>query len=501
MTAELAARPAPAEPTAPSRRRRFAALVRAHWLLSALLVLGLALRVLTWLAYQPALLYTDSFYYLGNVGPLNPQYLDPIGYPLLVLKPLLPLGGLRLVSGVQHLAGIGMALLIYPVALRAGRRRWLAALATAPILLDGYQLQIEQNILSDVWLEVLLAVAAFLLLRRGVPGWRAAAFTGLVLGAAITVRMVAIALIVPALVYVLVAGRHWRLPGGWRRIAARSGALVLVFAAVVFSYAAYFHSKTGYWGLNTASGNSIYGRTAVVADCPKLNLSPAVAQLCPAQPLGQRYGSDNYAHMDGTPGWPGPIPPGQTVYDLERQFAKAVIIHQPLDVAGAVLNDFGKGFTWPRQTYPGDPPADNWRFQDTYPIFPLNPPYEPLSTSIQVTHDTATQYGGVPPSANPTLATIMRDYQGVMYTPGPALAAFGLLGLLGGVGVGRARRSGLRTACLVTTGLAVTVLGTAALFEFSWRYQLPGLVLLPLAGALGLAALLGPRKLSAGRPG
>ncbi len=39
----------------------------------------------------------------------------------------------------------------------------------------------------------------------------------------------------------------------------------------------------------------------------------------------------------------------------------------------------------------------------------------------------------------------------------------------------------------------VLVLLTGDLMIFSWRYQLPGYVLLPLAGALGLTAVLGRR--------
>lgn len=41
------------------------------------------------------------------------------------------------------------------------------------------------------------------------------------------------------------------------------------------------------------------------------------------------------------------------------------------------------------------------------------------------------------------------------------------------------------------------MLVTAAAFESSWRYQLPALVLLPLGGALGITALIGPLR----RPG
>ncbi|MGH3826043.1 MAG: glycosyltransferase family 2 protein, partial [Pseudonocardiaceae bacterium] len=93
---------------------------------------------------------------------------------------------------------------------------------------------------------------------------------------------------------------------------------------------------------------------------------------------------------------------------------------------------------------------------------------------------------------------LLRGYQlTVGYTPGPLLGLGLLVGLLGGFGIGNARRSGIRAASLLVSGLGVTVLMTSAAFEFSWRYQLPGLVLLPMAGVLGVTALTGPLR----RPG
>ena len=50
---------------------------------------------------------------------------------------------------------------------------------------------------------------------------------------------------------------------------------------------------------------------------------------------------------------------------------------------------------------------------------------------------------------------------------------------------------GLRAACLLPTLCGLSVLLAADLFHFSWRYQLPALVLAPLAGALGVTALTG----------
>ena len=94
---------------------------------------------------------------------------------------------------------------------------------------------------------------------------------------------------------------------------------------------------------------------------------------------------------------------------------------------------------------------------------------------------------------NVPLARLLRGYQlDVGFTPGPVLAVSLLLVVAAALGLGRARRSGAAArGPAVLFGVAgVAVLLFADIFEFSWRYQLPGFVLLPLAGALGLTALL-----------
>src|SRR5262249_41248906 len=111
-------------------------LARRHWLFTALLTLGLVLRILTQIAYRPALLYIDSTKYLLGAYPGG----DPPGYQL-ALKPLLALFNLSAIAAIQHLLGLGMAVALYLVLLRRGVPRWLAALATAPVLLDAYQPQ------------------------------------------------------------------------------------------------------------------------------------------------------------------------------------------------------------------------------------------------------------------------------------------------------------------------------------------------------------------------
>jgi hypothetical protein len=96
-------------------------------------------------------------------------------------------------------------------------------------------------------------------------------------------------------------------------------------------------------------------------------------------------------------------------------------------------------------------------------------------------------------------ARILRDYQlGGGYTPGPVYAialAAGLFGTLSGLGRRRAPGE-LAAGCLLVTLAAMVLLVSSDAFEFSWRYQLPTVVMLPLAGALGLTAVAARVKAS-----
>jgi hypothetical protein len=105
------------------------------------------------------------------------------------------------------------------------------------------------------------------------------------------------------------------------------------------------------------------------------------------------------------------------------------------------------------------------------------------------------RFGGGSPVVWLPGARFLRAYQlDGGYTPGPLLAVFTLAGLAGSaVLLGRridprTRRLGL--ACLLFLGSGVFVLAVSDLFQFSWRYQLPALVTLAPAGALGISTLL-----------
>src|SRR5215469_14892230 len=109
---------APKATAFPTPALRLAAAVRRHWLATALLAAGLAFRVLTQLAYRPALFYIDTTRYLYNVA----QGMDPVGYKG-PLRAILAVANFDAVAAVQHLLGLGMAVVIYLVLLRRGTPR------------------------------------------------------------------------------------------------------------------------------------------------------------------------------------------------------------------------------------------------------------------------------------------------------------------------------------------------------------------------------------------
>jgi len=175
----------------PGRRAAWGGVLRRHWLAAALLAAGLVLRVLAQFAYRPALFYIDSVKYLYSA-----QGNDPEGYKL-PLRAILLVANFNTVVAIQHLLGLGIAVLIYVLLLRRGVSRWLAALAMAPVLLDAYQLQNEQTIMPGTWFEALIVVGIAILLWQPGVSWRRVVAAGIVLGTSATVAQVGEALIPP----------------------------------------------------------------------------------------------------------------------------------------------------------------------------------------------------------------------------------------------------------------------------------------------------------------
>jgi Dolichyl-phosphate-mannose-protein mannosyltransferase len=445
---------------------------RRHWLFVMVFCAGLVLRILTQVTYSPALVYIDSYRYLHGDSSL-----DPLGY-LVLLWPLQRAGGLAAVAAAQHILGLGVAVSLYAVLFRYGIWRWAAALAAVPVLLDGYQLQAEQTIMPDVLFEALIVAGLALLLWRRVPAAWQVGLAGLALGVAVDVRQVGAVLVVPALAFLLACTK------GWPRL-TRSALLTAGFTIPVLMYMMVQLAVAGQFTFTQRSGYAFYGRAAAAADCATLRLPSDERSLCPSPQVAATLG------IDGLVGDPaGPLlsyqpPPGMTIEAVADRFERAVVAQQPMAVASAIHRDFIKLFALTRDTSPGDMPVSRWQFQATYPTYP------PL---ITVRYVASIRPGGGQPSVVRPLAEALRDYQlHGGYTPGPLLAVATLAGLAGscmlGLGAGRRGQAAAATACLLTTAMAIILLLASDAYEFSWRYQLPALVLLPPAGILGAAAI------------
>ena len=475
MRAEAQVRPGEADARPAQRQARPGQLIRRHWLAIVLLAAGLVLRVLTELAYRPALFFTDTVRYLYNA-----EGMDPVGYkgPLRVI---LLAGNFNAVAAIQHLLGLAMAVVIYLLLLRRGAPRWLAALAMVPVLLDAYQLQSEQTILPGTWFQALIVAGlAILLWRPALVGWRRAAAAGAVLGTSALFAQIGEALLVPALIFVITIA-------GWRRALASGAALAAAFAVPILAYCTGSYLMTGDFFLSHTGATSFYGRTAAAAGCATLRLPAAERGLCPS-PAKQARGPDWLEYGAGSPVRPyyADLPRGQTD-SLITNFSRRVVAQQPTRVLGAYGRDLGKVFALTRDGTNGDTPISRWQFQLAYPYYQHATPAV-VATAIS-------RYGGGAPAVWRPVAGFLRGYQlGGGYTPGPLLALFTLAGLAGSA-IGLARRGDERTrqlaeACLLFFLSAASVLLVSDLFEFSWRYQLPALVTLVPAGALGLSVLL-----------
>ena len=443
---------------------------RRHWLFTIVFGAGLVLRILTQVAYSPALVYIDTYRYLHGDSSL-----DPLGY-LVVLWPLQHAGGLAAVAAVQHLLGLGMAVALYVLLLRFGIWRWAAALGAVPVLLDAYQLQAEQTIMPDVLFEALIVAALLLLLWRRHPAAWQLGLAGLALGVAVDVRQVGAVLVIPAVAFLLIRAIRWQRLATSALLAVGSLIPVLLYMMVQLVVA-------GHFTFTARNSYVFYGRTAAAANCATLRLPADERSLCPSPQVVAELG------IDGLVGDPsGPLlsyqpPPGMTIPAMADRFEDAVVAQQPMAVLGAIHRDFIKVFAITRDTVPGDMPISRWQFQTTYPTYP------PLITLRYVA---SIKPGGGQPRVIKPLAEALRAYQlHGGYTPGPLLLVAMLAGLAGTcmLGIRRPEYPATASACMLTTGMALILLLASDAYEFSWRYQLPAIILLLPAGILGAAAI------------
>ena len=458
-------------PTLHAAGRRVGPVLRRHWLLAAFLAVAVGLRIVVMIAYWPGLeLFTDTSDYLSLAHTLVPGIWHPSGYGLFLA--LLSLTGqLAVVVVLQHLMGIAMGLLVYTLMLRLGARRWLAALAAVPVLLDGYQLSLEQFILAETLASLLLLGGIVLLFSRETLGARRGAAVGLLLAAATIVRTETLPVVVLVGVYLL-------LRRGNRQALLTYCAVVV---AMVGGYGAWYAANYGSFGFDDWTGIYVYGRVAPFATCD-YSLPADEARLCPAQPVSQRTkNGEFYSDAHGSPLWAvSGLGSRHQRNALAERFAITVIEHQPLDYLSAVLADTWHYFTPGRWMTTDRIDMERWKFPSPH-IHPMRDNYH-----VYFANEGFNQHR-ITPSPDLALMGPLRTYQSIFYTPGPLFLAclIGALAVACGLVRGGARRRQARWACLVLalTALAV-LLSPSLIWGFSYRYDIPLLILLPPAGAL-----------------
>ncbi|MGZ4618237.1 MAG: hypothetical protein ACXV3F_05820 [Frankiaceae bacterium] len=463
--------------------RRF---LRRHAVLIVVLLLGAAVRTITFLGFRPVIwFFGDSAAYLRAALHLRPDPQRTVGYSLF-LAAVHPLHQLWVVAVVQHSVGVAVGVGVYIVLLRLGIPKWGAAAAAAVVLLDGYQVAVEQMVMAETLFTALVLAACLLLAPtpsaptttgssrdtwRGIAG-------GLLLGLASTVRTVGIPLVIVA-VLVLLA----------RRMGARAiAATIIAFVLPIFAYCSWYHASYGSFRLTASTGRFLYGRVMSFADCSHLSLPPAERALCPPeQPPPAKRSVEFYTWGGGSPYELALHGSPEARDNVTRDFARRVISQQPAAYLGAVATDLGRSFAPGRTPYPSVGTYDQLRLNARRGVG--MDPEEVAEARVYQRGEDGTPHPGR------AVSRLMDRYQQVVYVPGPAYLAAALLGIFAAVpGRRRNRHGGSRSVVATTaalfTGIALLLFVIPALTAtFDYRYQLPPLPLLAVAAPLGVARL------------
>jgi hypothetical protein len=474
---------------------RIASWTRRHgWFLAAF-ALGSALRIVTMAGFRPALWFPDSYTYVVTAMRPRPDLVRPAGYSMF-LRLLEPFHSFAVVTLVQHLFGLLAGVLIYVTVLRVGGRAWVAALATVPVLLDAYQIQLEHLLVSDSLFILLVVAAAYLLPRGPAVSPRTALALGLLLAAATLTRTIGLPLIAVFGLYVLWRGLR---EGGWRRLPRTLGVFLLAGLIPLGAYGGWFYATYHRVGLVGANGVFLYARTMMFADCAAMRPPPDLAVLCDPRPPSARPSTPDYIWNPDSPlvRQPG-ITFSRANDALSSRFGMLAIRSQPLDFAGSVLTEFARSFTLGRPVYPDRATYESYEFPI---VAPLPPDRDPAVAGAAL----AERYerGPLTVTIAEPCAGWMRAYQDVAYLPGAFLLvlllvppAAGLLRVRARGSRGSAGEDGLPTWAIWLTAVALLAV-PAATAAFDYRYVLPAAPLACLAAALAVVrALTGARQAS-----
>jgi hypothetical protein len=450
------------------------------------LAAGLVLRLYLLAIYNPvAGVFRDSLDYLSTSG--GDAFRDPLrppGYPvfLRILRYAVP--DLSFVVVVQHLLGLLTGALLYFCVRYITGRRWLAAFPAAVVVLSGDQLMLEHSLLTEP-LYTFLATAALSGIIIGVTRPRSVPLlvaSGVALGAAATVRTVAVPLIALVAVWMLVFSA-----GPLRRRLAKTAWALGPAAAIVLAYIVLQALSTGHWGPSQAAGWALYTRVAPFADCSEFKPPEGTEFLCEATPsIGETPASGRpgpgYYQFVGGPSierFGNPITTGRLrgTSTLEK-FATAVLIHQPLGYAREVGRDMIR-YLVPTAGYDRVYAGASAEELD---IARRAPDFERL------TIERAEKVGfAADPIEVGEGAQALEDFQHALRIHGLTLAALIALAAIAlVVGRGTVRRAAL----LLGSAAVCQALVPVASISWGFRYGVPTIGVLAAAAALGIHACL-----------
>jgi len=443
-----------------------------HRLFIIVLTPAVLLRLDAELGYRWHAWFNDSFQYVQNTVYFQ---LDPTrvsGYSIW-LKILQPLHSYAVVTILQHLMGLAIAVMIYALARhRFGTPAWLATLATVPVLYDGFGIQLEHLIMADVPFLFLLMLAVTLLLWDPVPSLRRCALIGALLGLAEIMRSVGLPLLVVFAVYMLIRRISWR----------KVAATIVVCLVPVFGYAGLFFLEHGQFAMTNSTGVFLYSRVMTFADCTKMKVPANELSLCTTvppdkRPIAQAYIWTSQSPLDRFP--PSKFSPVPN--QLAENFAIRAIEAQPLDYAKAVFDDTWRVFAWKRVIFPNAPTYDEYIFG--YRSLPI-PEWDQADLGRYGSYAAAYVHGNPLTQVVAPFANVIRGYQRYVWLPG---SVYGLILLTGLGGMVLAwRRFGGEALLPWTVSLALIVI-PAATAEFDYRYVLVAVPFACLAAAIAFS--------------
>jgi hypothetical protein len=465
--------------------RRLHELVARDPLFAAALTAGACVRLVAMLGYPGALWFSgDSYVYVGAALRPRPDLSKTTGYSLF-LRALLPFHSFTLVTGLQHLMGLGIAVMIYLLARRVGVPKLWATVATLPVLLDGFEIEDEHMIMAEALFTFLVMLALLAILWRYRVWWPIALVAGLLVGYAVDVRSEGLPLLVLFPLFML--WRGWRSWRGWLATVA----MTIGCLAPVAAYAAWFHHWTGSYNLTRSEGFYAWGRVSSFAECSVIKPPADELKICPSGSPSSRTPPGDYIwhapQVHDIPG--GPVSAANNA--LLENFAIRAVLAQPFGYAESVLKGLALAVEWPRQKYPDVGTVSYYYFRLQPQTIPDNHSWIPGGTAYQ----DAVSYGHANPSTVvEPFAALIALYERIVYTYGPLFGLIVLTGLGGVLRIEglRQRRPRLvwsrRTGSMMpwVTGVVLLVFPIAAA-DFDYRYLLPVLPFVSLAAGLAFA--------------